>query len=178
MTHSFDDPATPDFTSLLMPAQRLRITTAGLPRPVHLVRRREDAHARAAGPRGRTVRCRAAIPRGNQEAARHAPSGVPHRHRRAEPDRCLLADHDLALPRALHPVDPAGPGRGIQPTDGRLLGRACVTPPPVWSGTSMSSRPMPLDGSVRSSSRPTIRRPCWAASRCAGISPISSPPPI
>lgn len=29
MTHSFDDPATQDFTSLLMPEQRLRITTAG-----------------------------------------------------------------------------------------------------------------------------------------------------
>ena len=28
MTHSFDDPATQDFTSLLMPAQRLRITMA------------------------------------------------------------------------------------------------------------------------------------------------------
>jgi hypothetical protein len=28
MTHSFDDPPTPDFTSLLMPAQRLRITMA------------------------------------------------------------------------------------------------------------------------------------------------------
>jgi hypothetical protein len=28
MTHSFDDPATPDFASLLMPAQRLRITMA------------------------------------------------------------------------------------------------------------------------------------------------------
>jgi hypothetical protein len=28
MTHSFDDPATQDFTSLLLPAQRLRITTA------------------------------------------------------------------------------------------------------------------------------------------------------
>ena len=29
MTHSFDDPATQDFTGLLLPAQRLRITTAG-----------------------------------------------------------------------------------------------------------------------------------------------------
>jgi hypothetical protein len=29
MTHSFDDPATRDFTGLLMPEQRLRITTAG-----------------------------------------------------------------------------------------------------------------------------------------------------